>query len=621
MYNIMCGVTGCILRNTEKSVFDTLYSSLEVLQNRGYDSCGMINGECTTLLRSSSSDGKCLQDLLYNRTSFSSTTQCGIGHTRWATNGKKTIKNAHPHISFDKKLAIVHNGIIDNAEEIKKKLFCRFSSETDSEVIVNWVATNITYPVSKSSIENLLRLAHNLFIGNWAIALVHSNIPNTIFITRNHNPILIGISNEMIMITSESSGFSTDITEYTILQNKQVLSLDINTTKEKIEKKNTTKWFPILEKKSNTNIPFPKYMIKEIYEQSSCIYNPCNWGKTTKLQTIYDFQKIHIQDDISKYDVICIGCGTSYHSGLASIPFFTKTRSIRSIIASEFTEHDIPKNKNILCIFLSQSGETLDTYNSLLLVKRYSYIQTIAITNVENSLLARECDYVLYTNVGKEIGVASTKSYVSQIIVLHLFSLYISNITDIPNEYNKISLQIEEICKKYSPYIEVDNMYKFICPKEIYKIVMALHTSNHGFILSSGNILSVSREGSLKLKEIGRIFIQGYPTSSLKHGPFALVEKGIPVIISLHKGNKDIFNKTQSAINELYGREATIFVITDIENYTNTKVEEVLYIPYNSILYNILHIIPYQIISFFLAEMRGLDCDKPRNLAKCVTTH
>lgn len=616
----MCGITGCILRNTKKSVFDTLYSSLEILQNRGYDSCGIINGECTTLLRSASSDGKCLQNLLINKNSFSSTTRCGIGHTRWATNGKKTIENAHPHMSYDKKFAIVHNGIIENAEEIKKTLFCRFSSQTDSEVIVHWIASRIISPITKHKIESLLRVAHSIFIGNWAISLVCSEIPNTIFITRNHNPILIGISKKMIMITSESSGFSTDITEYTILQNKQVLSLDVNTTKEYIEKKNPTTWFPIPIQQDNSLGLFPKYMIKEIYEQSSCIYKPCNWKYITKIQHMKEFQKIHI-DDISKYDVLFIGCGTSYHSGVASIPFFTKARSVRSIIASEFTKYDIPKNKNILCIFLSQSGETLDTYKSFLLIKKYDYIQTIAVVNVENSLLARECDYVLYTNVGKEVGVASTKSYISQIIVLHLFSLYTNSNIYIPNEYNKISLQIKEICKKFAPYIEINNTYTFVCPKPIYKIVKSLHNSNHGFILSSGNLLSVCKEGSLKIKEIGRIFIQGFPTSSLKHGPFALVEKGIPIIISLQKGNQEIFSKTQSAIDELYGREATIFVITDIDNYTNHKVEEVLYIPYNPILYNILHIIPYQIISYFLAEIRGLDCDKPRNLAKCVTTH
>jgi glucosamine--fructose-6-phosphate aminotransferase (isomerizing) len=220
---------------------------------------------------------------------------------------------------------------------------------------------------------------------------------------------------------------------------------------------------------------------------------------------------------------------------------------------------------------------------------------------------------------GREVGVASTKAYVTQIIGLHLLSLFFSD-GDITDDYLSLSNQIKIILKRYFPFLKKDGKNIFVCSKELMPIIQSLDKQNHGFTLSSGSLRATSYEGSLKIKEVGRIFIQGYPTSSLKHGPFSLIEEGIPIIFTLQKGDEDVLRRTNSAIEEVHLRGAKIYVITDIEDYENEKVDEMIKIPHNKTFSSILSIIPFQILSYYVAGFRGFDCDRPINLAKCVTT-
>ena len=633
----MCGITAILLSETSKlNCFDILIESLKSLQNRGYDSCGIIDGEFKCLLREIKSDIKSdinnisdvIEKLILKKNQFPENTLVGMAHTRWATHGKKTVLNAHPHISYDGKVAIVHNGIIENYQKLKEELIrdgWLFQSETDTEVISNWVARELKQ-ISNVTIDKIIDILYkaNIFLeGTWAISLIYKDIPNSVFVMRKGNPLLIGYDQSgNIMVSSEISGFVNRMTKYGILKEGNVICL---TSGLKIDKQNIhIEWKDIPSEKIDLNPgKFPYFMLKEIYEQEKSVYGPCNWKHYASINEIPELLQLNNFKN-KEYDILLIGCGTSYHSGLASKHFFSSFRTVQCFIASEFSIEDIPKGSNSLAIFISQSGETLDTYKALNLIKNIknvnNEIKTLALVNVDNSLLARECNYVIYLHAGREVGVASTKSYISQIIGLYLISMYFKNNFNI-DDLLQLSSQIKQILDCYFKYTfeNTDSNYKFICPKKLSNIVDILNKKNHGFILSTGNQLATSYEASLKIKEIGRVFIEGHSTSSLKHGSFSLIEKELPILFVL-QNEKDCIKKTNTTIEEVYLRGAFVYVITDIQDYTNEKAKEIIIVPYNKTFSNILTIIPFQIISYYLSEERGFNCDFPINLAKCVTT-
>jgi len=659
----MCGISAflCPSHIQKKKelwfCFDTLIHSLKALQNRGYDSCGIIDSQFKCLLRTvKKSELKYSEDeeflnlpddsveqLLLQKDKFPVDATVGMAHTRWATSGRKTISNAHPHLSFDGKVAVIHNGIIENYVFLKNDLEKKgwvFKSETDTEVISNWLASRIGKTNTEENIINALNDANKHLEGKWAIVVMHKDFPDSVFIYRRGNPLLIGInsSNGVIMVASEISGFVNKVDKYTILDNNKVLHLKKGFTIENILNQINDLVFHDVPKEIIELTPgkFPYFMAKEIYDQEHAIYGPCEWGKykDRKLKDIPELKQLtSLKEKILKtdgFDILLVGCGTSYHSGLSSICFFDKYpfRTVRCVIASEFTTQDLPKgvnenSKNVIAVLISQSGETLDTYRALKIIKESS-ISTIALVNVENSMIARECDYAIYLHAGREVGVASTKSYVTQIIGLNLIATYLKqeNDTTIPEDYFKLSSQIKETLKRYFPYSpEAKNgKHLFICPKSFFTIVNSLHSSNHGFTLASGSISATSYEAALKIKEVGRVFIQGYPTASLKHGPFSLIEEGVPILFILQKGDNDVLRRTNSAIEEVNLRGSNVYLITDIDDYKNDKIHEIIRVPYNKTFSSILNIIPFQIISYLLSGFRGLNCDRPINIAKCVTT-
>ena len=660
----MCGITAYLSSNNieynkQWQCFDILISSLKALQNRGYDSCGIIDSNFKCLLRtvkkSEMEDNEIninlpddtIEQIILKREFFPKNTLVGMAHTRWATSGKKTVNNAHPHVSSNGKVAVIHNGIIENYISLKSDLVkdgWTFSSETDTEIISNWLARRIQQKckgcITEENVLEAIRDANKYLEGKWAITVMLEEFPNSVFVARCGNPLLIGYDKltSIIMVASEIAGFVNSVDKYTILEDNKVLQLKVGFVMEDIIKQNNNLKFQDVPQEIINLTPgdFPYFMAKEIYDQENAIYGPCEWGKykdikikdIPELKQLYPLKKKLLQTD--GFDVLLVGCGTSYHSGLASRCFFYSYpfRTVRCVVASEFTKQDLPKGlnknpKNVIAVMISQSGETLDTYKALKIIKEEN-IPTIALVNVENSMISRECDYSLYLHAGREVGVASTKAYVTQIVGLNLLALYLktTNGTKIPEDFKLLSSQINETLKSCFPYLPKTKNEKhlFVCSKPFLKIINALNASNNGFALSSGSSRATAYEASLKIKEVGRVFIQGYPTSSLKHGPFSLIEEGIPILFALQNGEDDVLRRTNSAIDEVHLRGALIYLITDIKDYKNDKVNEIIIVPYNKTFSSILNIIPFQVISYFLAESRGLNCDRPINLAKCVTT-
>jgi len=669
----MCGISAFLSKcRKEKICFDVLISSLKALQNRGYDSCGIIDGNFECLLRatkkselygtiidesvplndeifkekknttknfSDSLPEDAVSQIELRRNLFPKQARIGIAHTRWATSGNKTVNNAHPHLSFDKKIAVIHNGIIENYESLKENMNCTFYSETDTEVISNWLAIEMEkYQPSINNMDIVLKKAIGILEGSWAIVVIHKDIKDTIFVVRNGNPILIGVNtkNSTLMVASETSGFVNNVNQYAFLPDKKFLHIKLGYNKKQIINQIPSLKFKNVPKEEIELKPgkFPYFMAKEIYDQENAIHGPCQWKKyeDKKIINIPELKKLKkLKNKLIKtdgFDILLVGCGTSYHSGLSSRWFYDSHpfRTVRCVVASEFTKQDLPKGlkknpKNVLAILISQSGETLDTYRALNIIKNAN-IPTIALVNVPQSLIARECDYTIHLNAGREVGVASTKAYVTQIIGLHLIATYFKckNGLKISNDYKILSSQIKQVLHKYFSYKEIDNKYQFTCPEDFLGIINSLNINEKGFSLASGSLRATAYEASLKIKEIGRIFFHGSPTAALKHGPFSLIEKDFPIIFALQKGENDVLRRTNTAIDEISLRGGEIYLVTDIEDYENKKVKQIIKIPHNKTFSSILTIIPFQIISFYLAIHRNLDCDKPINLAKCVTT-
>ena len=654
----MCGITAYLKKTDNKTdknhdCFETLTQSLQALQNRGYDSCGVIDSKFKCLLRNvkGGATNDAVKQLISNKDKFPSDAIVGMAHTRWATSGKKTVENAHPHVSSDEKIAVIHNGIIENYQELKCELEkdgYTFKSETDTEIISNWLARELSEikDVTPLDVLNALKNANEHLEGTWAITVCHKHLPESVFVARRGNPLLIGINktNGLIMVSSEIAGFVNKVDKYTILEENSVLHLKVGFTSKDILKQNSNLKFQNVSKEIIELTPgdFSSFMAKEIYDQIDAIKGPCEWGKyyndnnNIELKDIPELKQLSqlkekLLETEEGFDVLLVGCGTSYHSGLSSRWFFDKYpfRTVRCVVASEFTTNDLPKglnenHKNVIAIMISQSGETLDTYRALKIIKEAG-VPTIALVNVVDSMIARECDYALYLHAGREVGVASTKAYVTQIIGLNLLATYLksTNGDKISEDFKILSSQIKTLLKKwfpYSPHGTKDGKHLFVCPKPFFHIINAFDKSNHGFSLASGSLRATAYESSLKIKEVGRVFIQGYPTASLKHGPFSLIEEGVPILFSLQDGEEDVLRRTCSAIEEVHLRGALIYLVTDIQDYENDKVKEIIKIPHNKTFSSILNVIPFQIISYFLAGLRGLDCDRPINLAKCVTT-
>lgn len=610
----MCGITGFIgNENAFVQILDGLYQ----LQNRGYDSAGisvLADGEIKTHKYASSDTVSALTRLSEFKTYYNNS-MVGIGHTRWATHGAKTDTNSHPHISYDGLFSLVHNGIIENYQKIKKELSekgIELRSQTDTEVIVNLIAHHFK---ECGDVEESIRKTTQELTGTWGIAVLYKGESNKIYSTRHGSPLLVGIDGDRAMITSEQSGFCNQFGKYIVLNNHDICVLTrmddgkiVMNTKDKYSAKNA-----LNVNSSLTPDPYPHWTIKEIHEQIDSSLRAISLGgrllsnNEVKLGGLYEHESELKQLD----NLILLGCGTSYHAGMVGLHYLKEIggfNSVQLFDGAEFGELDIPKIGKTGLILLSQSGETKDLHRCIQIAHDKDLFM-IGVVNVVDSLIAREVHCGCYLNAGREVAVASTKAYTSQVIILSMIAIWFSQVKGTHELKRKRMLR-----DLRALYIDIDKTIHAVETKIRDEIVPLFQDRNSCFLLGKGKCESIAREGALKIKEISYIHAEGYSTSSLKHGPFALLEPKFPVVLIAPEDEH--FAKSMNAYEEIQSRHATVIMITDKQDCDKANC---VIIPLNQTYRDLLSIIPLQLLSYELSLSRGLNPDMPRNLAKVVT--
>lgn len=606
----MCGIVGYV-GNDYKAV-EVILDGLGKLEYRGYDSAGLAileNGKI--FIEKKSGKLSNLENSLKNKLHNSGV---GIGHTRWATHGVPTDSNAHPHLSNDGKIAVVHNGIIENFSSLKKDLISKgyfFNSDTDTEVIAQLFSEFYT-----GDLIETLYLVKEKIKGSYALGIIHKNHPNKIVCARNESPLIIGLANNKNFIASDVPAILKYTRDVIFLNNGEVALLEedkvtvFNKEKKIVQKEITKiKW----DMEQATKNGYPHFMLKEIEEQ------PLSVEKTlssyTDINGNISFGKSLDSIDFNKIkEIHIVACGTAYYAGLQGAHFFKKINNLKTYIdiASEYRYNNPFIDENTLAIFLSQSGETLDTLMAMKLAKEKG-AKTLAITNVLGSTISREADEVIYTLAGAEIAVASTKAYTTQVVTMYLLSLYFGT------TFGKLS---NENCQNYLDdlYKLSENIGKIIQNKEkIKNIAEKIKKKKNGFYLGRGIDDKVAKEGSLKMKEVSYIHTESFPAGELKHGPIALIEEGTMVIVV--STQKDMVEKVASNIKEVRARGAYVIVITkkEFKEVIEVSDDNIIIADNGDLLTPELAVIPMQFLAYYTAITKGLDVDKPRNLAKSVT--
>ena len=613
----MCGIFG-LLKISFENIYEEIIEGLIQLQNRGYDSSGicLMNKDNFIINKFASSNNlTSIEKLRNNRfEDIDLKSNIGIGHNRWATHGPKNDINAHPHISNNNKFVVVHNGIIENYLEIKKFLIennFTFYSSTDTEIIVNLIEY---YYRNNNDTVFAINETIKFLSGTYGLIILNLDVPNKIFCVKNGSPLLIGKNEESCIITSEQSGFCGKVNTYITLNNDDICVIYVNDENNIILKTENNykekKIFSIRE--DLTPAPYDHWTIKEIYEQPKKILNSINLGgriidkKNVKLGGLDE--NIENLKDID--NVILLGCGTSYNSCMYGKEFMKKLCNfnvIQIFDGADFDKNDIPKIGNTLIVFVSQSGETKDLHRCVQIAKNNNLF-TLGIINVVDSLIAREVNCGIYCNAGREMGVASTKAFTTQVICLCLLGLWFSQIKNINS-----NMRMEIIKDLQNLSIDFENCLNNI-KNDIYKVVNILENKDNLFVLGKCTDESIAREGSLKIKEISYIHSEGYSSSALKHGPFALLDEDMPVI--LLNNNLNYESKVLNCYEEISSRNSPIIFITNNKNIVKSNT---VYIPYNKSFSSLLGIIPLQLIAYYLSVRKNINPDRPKNLAKVVT--
>ncbi|MDA9684526.1 glutamine--fructose-6-phosphate transaminase (isomerizing) [Candidatus Pelagibacter bacterium] len=603
----MCGIIGIA---SNKPVSINIINSLKKLEYRGYDSAGLA-----TLSDNLIDEKKCsgrveeLEKILFKNPSNGN---IGIGHVRWATHGIPNIINAHPHSS--EKVSVVHNGIIENSDELKKDLEekgFKFKSQTDTEVITVLVTQFLK---NSNPLESVFKTLKKLK-GSFALGIIFKNFPDIIIGARRGSPLAVGYSNEENYLGSDSYALKSMTNKISYLDDGELCLLSKNKIDfyDAKQKKINKKIYTVSDDENTTDKgDYKNFMSKEIFEQSNTI-KKCLSEYTDSLKKDINIYNFPIEPKkINK--IILIGCGTAYHSCLVAKYWFEELTSIDTEIdiASEFRYRNLKFKTNNLYIFVSQSGETADTAAALDICKK-NKVKTCSIVNVVESTIARNSDWVLPIHAGPEIGVASTKAFLGQLIVLYILSL-------------KLSIERGDIDKKnYDTHVEnlkklpgaINSTLKL--ESEIQLIAKEFLDAKGSMFLGRGNSFPIALEGALKLKELSYLHAEGYPAGEMKHGPLALIEEGLPVIVIAPKDK--YYEKTLSNMQEVIARGGKIFFITDnSKRLLSTNIRFRLRVPrVDSFLSPLLLTIPLQLLSYHVASLKNCDIDKPRNLAKSVT--
>jgi glucosamine--fructose-6-phosphate aminotransferase (isomerizing) len=637
----MCGICGYIGYDTS---FIYGYLGILKLLNRGYDSVGIttINKNQQFMTHKFASDDIELADAKILRHQAAHDGTISILHSRWRTIGAKSDVNSHPHHDMNNKFSLVHNGIIENYAELRAMLVKNgfvFLSETDTEVVVNLISYfyNVGLPI------DAIKTALSHIEGTYALAILCVDTPETMYCVRHGSPLLVGFSsdNRFMMVSSECYGFDHKITKYVSLASNDIVSLCKedgvvvmksfgNTVYEK------RRFEGIAE--ATTPAPYPHWTLKEINDQAvACVAATGNGGRIMSDSEVklggLDMKRAEL---MTVENIVFLGCGTSYHAGLLTLGLFKQLgrfHSVQIFDGAEFTESDMPRHGKTCYVFLSQSGETKDLHRCLEMIRTNAI--KIGVINVVDSLIAREVDCGVYLNCGRENAVASTKAFTSQVVVLTMIATWFkqsdhkqtpqvhqTRIGDPQVHQSRLGdPQVHQSRLSYSPIPKIRRLHNDIIKTiedttESCKLVAkALISSSSIFILGKENYVSVAKEGSLKMKEIGYIHAEGYSSAALKHGPYALLTSGFPVIL-LTPGD-DSFVRNQGVFDELKSRGALVIGVSDCE--LSDAYDYRIRVPtggYTELLTNVV----LQLIAYYLSVEKGINPDYPRNIAKVLST-
>ena len=604
----MCGIIGI---NSNKPVSATIINSLKKLEYRGYDSAGIatLSNEKINEVKS---EGR-VDNLEKNSLVQSMEGTIGIGHVRWATHGLPNSINAHPHSSQN--VSVVHNGIIENSTLLKKFLVGKghkFKSQTDTEVIVHLITENLKTESVVNSIKKTLKALH----GSFALGIIFKDEPNLIIGARRGSPLAVGYGPNENYLGSDSyalKSMTNKITylndgEFCIIKKDHVEFFDEEGAK--VNKK-------VLELSSEENKydkgDYKHFMAKEIEEQPATLKNGINEyiDKANNDINIYNFP--WKKNEISS--ITLIGCGTAYHSCLMAKYWFEQltTLDVNVDIASEFRYRKNRFKKKTLYVFVSQSGETADTYAALDLCNKNG-MKTCSVVNVIESSIARESKFVLPIHCGTEIGVASTKAFLGQILILYIMVLKLGLLR---NDINK-----EIFIEKLKDLKKLPDLVKqtLMTDNKIQSISNTFNEAKGSMFLGRGFSFPIALEGALKLKELSYIHAEGYPAGEMKHGPLALIEEGLPVVVLAPRDN--YYKKTISNMQEVIARGAKVLLVTNKSNdeIVSENIWETIEVETtNEDLLPFLLTVPLQKLAYYSALKKGYDIDKPRNLAKSVT--
>ena len=611
----MCGIVGYA---GKRRVVPVLIEGLKKLEYRGYDSAGIVylkGGE----LETHRCEGKLAKLEALVEEAYGVQAYCGLGHTRWATHGAPTEQNAHPHRDCSGRLVVVHNGIIENYHSLReelKQLGHQFNSETDTEVLAHLIEENLDNDLAAAVQKSLKRVE-----GSYALGVMSADFPGILVAARNHSPLVLGTDDQgNSYLASDTPALLPYTDQVIFLEDREMAILSDGDRKlisletgETVQRDITTiEWNAAMAEKAG----FKHFMLKEIFEQPQAITNTISGRINLETGNIV-LPEINLDsDEFERIErIFLVACGTSWHAALVAKYWLEKYVRIpvEVDIASEFRYRHLLIDERVLTISISQSGETADTLAG---IRRAAEMgsRVLTICNVVGSTMTREADGTIYTHAGPEIGVASTKAFISQLAALFLFTLYLAQMRN--------SISIDERKKLGQHLIDSAGIVEQILPivqEQIRALIESFYDCRDFLFIGRGVNFPIALEGALKLKEISYIHAEGYAAGELKHGPIALIDKDMPVFAITPQDS--VYQKTISNVEEIKARQGRIILLgSEGDEHLKNITDDVIYLPIvHEDINPILYTIPAQLLSYEIAARLGCDVDQPRNLAKSVT--
>ncbi|MBU4326809.1 MAG: glutamine--fructose-6-phosphate transaminase (isomerizing) [Proteobacteria bacterium] len=612
----MCGIVGYV---GARRVVPVVLEGLRRLEYRGYDSAGIVYLQDGRLVKYRAAGKLSSLEAIIDE-AIVAPSHIGLGHTRWATHGAPTTENAHPHTDCSGNLVVVHNGIIENYHSLREELLAkghRFSSETDTEVLAHLIEEYL----AGDDLIAAVRKALDRVEGSYALAVLWTGKPDTLIAVRNHSPLVLGVDDENgSFLASDIPAFLPFTKQVIFLEDLEMAVLtaagrtfySLQTGKEISKEIKTIEWTAAMAEKGG----YRHFMLKEIFEQPQAIINTVS-GRINLETGAIELPEIHLNaEDLQKIDrIFLVACGTSWHAALVAKYWIERWAQIpvEVDIASEFRYRKLLINERVLTIAISQSGETADTLAGIRLAKKLGS-KIITICNVVGSTMTREADGTVYTHAGPEIGVASTKAFISQLAALFLFTLYLGE--------QKKTISAEKSRELGQALIGIAAVIEAELPRlqeEIRGLVDSYYDCRDFLFIGRGLNFPIALEGALKLKEISYIHAEGYASGELKHGPIALIDKEMPILALVPMDA--VYQKSISNVEEIKARQGRLILLgTEGDSHLQDITEDVIYLPrVHEEMNPILYTIPAQLLAYEIATRRGCDVDQPRNLAKSVT--